>query len=162
MKWPTLHKAISALALLAIGCLLIVDVLLAQDESGLHILESDPVFFIIIIMLFYAICITGFVAGFRYAALASKKSKLFWVSVVCTVLAGLVTIPMSYEYIKDWIVPPSKGIFDNLNLFDTSENRKQLVKYQNILMLILALLQIASIFSIIRLRKMFQAVVDRN
>lgn len=156
MRWVTVHKTICALALLAIGCQVMVDLLLGEDKSGLHVFEGNLLFYLLVI-LFYAICTTGFATGFRYAAIASKKSKLFWVSMVCTVLAGLLTIPASFSYIKNLISPPPKSIFDGLHLFDISENRKHLLEYQNILFTILSVLQVASICTLIKLRMLFKS-----
>lgn len=155
MKWATVHKIVCALALLAIGCLIIVDLFLDEDNSGLHIFEGNLLFYLLII-LFYAICITGFATGFRYATIGNKRSKLFWVSMACTVLAGLLTIPAGFSYIKNLVSPPPKSIFDALNLFDTSQNRKHLIQYQNILFTILSVLQVASVCTNIRLRLLFK------
>jgi hypothetical protein len=156
MNWVTAHKAICALALLAIGCLIAVDLLLGEDQSGMHIFEGNLLFYLLVIV-FYAICITGFVIGFRYATIGNKKSKLFWVSMACIVLAGLLTIPASFSYMKNLLLPHPKSIFDGLHLFDISENRKHLLEYQNILLTILSVLQVASVCTLIRLRKLFKA-----
>jgi hypothetical protein len=156
MHWASVHKAISVLGLLVIGWLVVLELLLSQDDSGLKLFEGNILFHSVVV-LFYVISITGFVTGYQYAALQRKKSKLFWVSVVCLILTGLITVPSAYEDVNHWVQPPSRNIFDGLHLFEISENRKMLNKQQHIGMPILALLQLISLVTLVRLRKLFAA-----
>jgi hypothetical protein len=155
MRWASVHKAICVLALLVIGAMSIIDLLLREDKSGFQ-LYKDSILLPLLIVLFYAISVTGFVVGYQYAAMERKKNWLFWISLICIVLTGLLTVPISVEQVKDWIVPPRKSIFDHWDLFDISENRKKLNNQQDIVMLALAILQIASLVTLVRLRVLYK------
>jgi hypothetical protein len=152
MKLALTHKIICIVAIMCVIALIIIDRLISQDKSGLNLFEGDFIFSVII-STFYTFCAGAFFCGIWYVISQKNNKKLFWLFIILTITACILTVPISFEFIKSQFSPPAKGIF--IDFFKMSENKKMLLWYQGLLCTLLAALQFLSIFTIIKLRKQF-------
>jgi hypothetical protein len=152
MKLELIQKIICISAIVCVIALSIIDKLIGEDKSGLNLIKSDFIHGIII-FTFYIICAGSLLCGIRYASSKKNNNQLFWSFIILTITSCILTVPMSFEFVKAQFSPSVKGIF--IDLFEPSESKKLLLFYQGLLVTILVALQFLSIFAITKLRKEF-------
>lgn len=151
MKWTTVHKALCIAALSLVASLVLIDILLNTDNSGLQILGNSAVI-ITLVCAVYICWILSLVFAYRYAVVQQPSRRLFITAIILLSLIGLMLVPFSIENIADWLSPPKNSFLNNFNLFDISDFRKQLLLWQERLIVSVTVLHLLVMVSLIRQR----------